>query len=208
MTALFPELQEQVKSDLASALACAWSQLEAAVQDGSDPFHTPVIATEGAYGPEARSVVLRSAKQGARELVFYTDARSPKLKWIRSAPKITWLFYDPVRKLQIRARAVCRVHVGDDVARAAWDSLRLSSRRTYLSTQAPGSWSDEPTSGLPAGLDLRVPSLEESESGFNNFAVVVTNVVEFEWLHLAANGHGRARYWWNGEELKGNWIVP
>ena len=66
------------------------------------------------------------------------------------------------------------------------------SRKCYLAKYSPGTESDIPTSGLTDKVENLGYSIEDSESGYENFCVIETKINTIEWLYLAANGHRRA----------------
>jgi 3-hydroxyisobutyrate dehydrogenase len=193
---------------LDDALRAVWSDLTHGAADARAPFHTPALACIGADGCDVRTVVLRRATPERRELAFHTDARAPKVADLCRNPATAWAFYDPARKIQVRAKGATRVHHGDDVAREAWERTPPMSRRCYLIQRAPSAVVDACMSGLPEPFVERSPTLEESEAGWANFAVCVTVVTRLDWLHLAAKGHRRAAFDWNGETFAGAWIIP
>jgi hypothetical protein len=58
-------------------------------------------------------------------------------------------------------------------------------------------------------LENRDPSEAESEAGRQNFAVVVCQVRQIDWLFLTPYGHRRANFTWNGSgQLRTCWLVP
>lgn len=186
-----------------------WDDLVRAVGERRNPFHTPVVASLGPEGVEAHVVALRRVTPERREMTFHTDLRAQKILRFREHPKVEWVFYDAVRRLQLRARGTMSVHAGDDpVARDAWERTKLMSRRCYLAEFGSGTRLDEPTSGLPAQFEGRSPTREESEAGYVNFAVCLTTIHRFERLHLAAHGHLRQAFTWNGETFEGVWLAP
>lgn len=186
-----------------------WDDLVRAVGERRNPFHTPVVASIGPDGVEAHVVALRRVTPERRELTFHTDIRAQKILRFRENPNVEWVFYDAVRKLQIRARGRMGVHAGDDpIARDAWERTKLMSRRCYLAEFGSGTVLDGPSSGLPAPFDTRSPTLEESEAGYVNFAVCLTTVHRFERLRLVANGHLRQAFTWNGETFEEAWLAP
>lgn len=197
-------------ADLTTILSAVWRALETGAQQAKHPFHTPVVATGGANDCDARVVVLRRASPALRELAFHTDARAPKVRLLQTCHTTAWAFYDPAAKVQVRAKGVTAVHIGDETAAQAWLRTKLMSRRCYLAETAPSTPVDEPTSGLPAALLARSPTAEESEAGFVNFAVCVTTVARLEWLYLAARGHRRAAFVWDAaaERWQGTWLTP
>ena len=58
----------------------------------------------------------------------------------------------------------------------------------------PGKVSNNPTSGFPEKFESEAPSSEESQKGFENFAVIKVIIEEIERLFLASQGHRRALF--------------
>ncbi|MFZ9916455.1 MAG: flavin-binding protein, partial [Phycisphaerales bacterium] len=118
-------------------------------------------------------------------------------------------FYDAGRKLQLRVAAVAEVHATGARADEAWARSAPSSRRCYLAPAAPGARCDAVSPNLPEALRLRVPTVEESLAGRVNFALVATRVTAIDWLHLASEGHERARFQRGDDGLwSGCWCEP
>ncbi|MGQ9896942.1 MAG: flavin-binding protein [Acidobacteriota bacterium] len=198
-------------ADLATILTSIWDTFEAGVREARHPFHTPVVATAGpSANCDARVVVLRRVSSEHRELAFHTDARAPKVRLLQAYHTTVWVFYDPTGKVQVRAKGRTLVHQGDTVAAAAWARTKLMSRRCYLAELAPSTPMEAPHSGLPPDLIERSPTTTESEAGFANFAVCVTQVVQLDWLQLAARGHRRAAFVWDEDAARwhGHWLTP
>ena len=98
-----PETLEEIVESI-------WTLLERGAADRREPFHCPALATAGADGPSVRTVILRKVFRAERVLLALSDRRAGKIAEIESEPRVTWVFYDARRKVQIRAagRAGCR----------------------------------------------------------------------------------------------------
>jgi pyridoxamine 5'-phosphate oxidase len=187
----------------------AYALLRRGVVDRRSAFHTPVFVTHGRDGfPAARTLVLRGFDADRRALVFHSGRRSGKIAEITANDRADCVFYDPRKKIQIRATGRCRIHHQDNVARRAWQRLPVFSRRCCLA-ESPGLISGGPTSGLPPELERSVPELDESEQGYANFVVIRFHMLELEWLYLSAHGHRRAGFEWSkiGVE-RAVWLTP
>ena len=201
---------EREFTSLAEVEEAAWALMARGAADRRSPMHTPVLGSIAADGrPALRTVVLRAVERATRSLRVHTDARSPKLAEFRADPRAELLLYDPGAKVQIRLAGRVTVHVGDDVARAAWDASTLFARRCYLAEAAPGSPAEAPVSGLPGWVEGRAPDRDEVSRGFANFAVLILRVEAVDWLYLAHSGHRRARFdWREGEGWQAGWATP
>ncbi len=185
----------------------AWVELARAVVDRKHVWHTPTLISIGLDGaPTARTVVMRSVCGERAELRCHTDRRSPKIAEIARDRRVSWHFYAPELKLQLRLFARATVHLDDDVADRSWESATLSSRRCYLAPAAPGTVCAEPSPNLPPHLLKRVPTVEESLPGRVNFSVISTEVHAMDWLWLASDGHRRARFTRDATGWDGKWI--
>lgn len=177
-----------------------WAQLARASRDHRHAFRHPVIATRSArFTVSARTVVLRAAVAAQARLDFFTDRRSAKLEGLGIEPSVGWCFYDPRRRVQVRAETRAVLHEGDEVARSAWSRQGDAARALY----APG-----PAPGTPLEDDAGCGKVD-GDVGFGNFVVAHCDVVELDWLWLAKEGHRRIRF---AREPDGHWagvpVVP
>ncbi len=196
-------------NDLDLTLDQAWTLWVRGGADRRSAFHTPVVATvdEGGF-PQARVMVLREADAASRSLRFHTDARSQKVQDLAAGGMITVLGYDPAAKIQLRVRGSGTILAQGDVVDMAWARTSLPSRKCYLAEPGPGSVSRLPTSGLMADYETRDPSLEESLPARAHFSVLMVTVASLEWVYLAAQGHRRARFDWDGISWSKSWLIP
>jgi hypothetical protein len=193
----------------AAILEQIWALLWRGVNQASDPFHTPVLGTVSMEGCHLRTVVLREVELAERLLLCHTDARSPKFHEIQKTPEVSWLFYHPREKLQLRIKGLATLHTDDEMADRQWRTSKLSSRRCYCAVTAPGTAQHEPSSGLPEKLVKRPPSEEESEQlGRQHFAVIVCQVMTIDWLYLQARGHQRVQFSWQENHFHATWVTP
>ncbi|MCB0288469.1 MAG: pyridoxamine 5'-phosphate oxidase family protein, partial [Calditrichaeota bacterium] len=139
-----------------------FGMLETGVSDRRDPLHTPVIGTVENNAPQLRTVIFRKFDPASRTLIFHTDFRTEKVAQIQNNPVVSWLFYHPERKVQLRIISDAKIHSDDSIADERWAASQLMSRRCYCIPMAPGTLSDSPESGLPEYLQLRRPTESES----------------------------------------------
>ena len=173
--------------------ALCWAELERATREREHAFRQPVVVSVDEEGyPAGRVLTLREARNTESKLRFHVDRRSPKFsQWMRQ-PVAAVVFYDGPAKWQIRIKGLADLHFENEFARRAWDSCHPMSKRTYLTMAAPGEEIDwDETSTYPAGLENRRPTLDESEAGYANFAVLMIEVLEMDSLHLVKDGHRR-----------------
>lgn len=185
-----------------------WKHLDLGTLERHHPFHTPVFGTICDDAPNLRVVVLRRFWRKSPRLAFHTHVGSPKVSEIQSNPNVSFAFYHPQEKLQIRVKGTARLHIDDELAEEQWLSTELFSRRCYIG-EAPTTESKKPISGLPEHLINRQPTAEESEAGRANFVVVSSTINSIDCLELAVRGHRRSLFLWHAAGgLETKWLTP
>jgi hypothetical protein len=184
---------------LAEFLQQAFLLVSRGVADRRSAFHTPTLATVSPDGwPEARTVVLRGFDPQARRLRLHTDQRSRKIAALTVEPRCEVHFYDAGWKLQLRLAGRASIHGDDAVAAAAWQASRPASRRCYSADPGPGSVVPHPPAA-PA----------DDAAGWPVFRVLMLDIRRVDVLELAAKGHRRARFTWNGDgAVDATWLMP
>jgi 3-hydroxyisobutyrate dehydrogenase len=195
-------------SSLEAIPAEVWTMLQRGAAKARDPFHTPVLGTVGPVEPNLRMVVLRRVIEPERLLICHTDRRSAKVEQIRATPRVSWHFYHPDEKIQLRLSGQATLHTADELADRQWAATKLMSRRCYCALEGPGAPSPEPTGGLPDHLVTRSPTEDESETGRHNFVVISTRIDFLDWLFLRARGHRRAQFSWLADRMTATWVAP
>lgn len=175
--------------------AC-WLELQQAVQQRGHPLRLMALATvaDGPGGPQAelRHVVVREAHAEAHALVFFTDARSPKVAQMHAHPQGTLLAWSERLGWQLRLRVVLTVETEGLGVSSRWARLKMSpAAHDYLSPLPPGT---------PVA-DRFVPE----RASRDHFSVVTARIEAIDWLELHADGHRRARFDADGQ---GQWLVP
>ena len=182
---------------------CIWSELESCVAQrrlpepgehaASEPPHewrVAVLATVDDGEADARSVVVREVDAAERRLVFYTDARSPKVRQIEASPQGTLVFFSRELGWQVRMQVRLAVETSGLAVSSRWARLQTSAgAHDYLAANAPGSPLDAPL----AELGVR-----------GHFAMIEAMAETVDWLELAPQGHRRAQFGGHG----GKWLQP
>lgn len=180
---------------LADIEQAVWQALQAAVSDRQHPWRTPVLATVAAEGgdalPDARTVVLREIDLAQRQLMFFTDARSPKVAQLRQQPLGTLVFWSAPLGWQLRCRVRLAAEVEGLAVSSRWARVKVSpAAQDYLSPLAPGSRLD----GAPA--------IDHAQRG--SFALLSARVERVDWLELHPLGHRRAVF----GDGPARWVQP
>ena len=199
-------MQPAYYEDLGEIQNKYWSMLDDAVNNRDSSFRIPVFICAHQNEIDGRIVVLRKSDRENNLLQFHTDLRSPKVDILNKNNKASLLFYDKEEKIQLRVKVECQINNQNKISQESWKKTQHISRRCYLTDSAPGTISDDPTSGMISKLEDFDYTMEQSEEGYRNFTVVKCKIKSFEWLYLAAKGHRRAKF--DLETNKSFWLVP
>jgi hypothetical protein len=176
---------------LALIEASVWQELLFAAQQADHEWRTMALGTVAGDEAQVRTVVLREVDSAARELVFFTDARSPKVAQMRQRPNGTLLCWSSRLGWQLRLRVTLDVQTSGLQVSSRWARLKLTpAAQDYLSPLPPGS---------PVA-----DRFEPERASRSHFAVVVASVLSADWLELHADGHRRALFGPAG----GQWLQP
>lgn len=202
-------IEKEIKwNTLENVLNGSWALLKRGVDDFNDPFHWPVLGTTGKDGSQLRTVILRQFILPDRVLVCHADARSAKVQEISDSDRVSWLFYHPDRKVQLRISGYAALHRNDQLANEQWKSTKITSRFNYATNEPPGTPIDKPSSGLSDLFRNKVPTLLESETYRKNFIAIACQIEHMDWLILKKLGNRCARFDWDGQGLNATWLVP
>lgn len=185
-----------------------WKWLSEGSLRGRDGFHTFTLANIFQGQPEVRTVVLRKVERFNRCLYAHTDKRSPKARQMGNGDQVALLFYDALRKVQIRIKARVSLLSEGRAFEEAWANTRLSSRKCYLTEKAPGTRLGIGGDSLSPHLRGKDPEWAESEAGLANFLLMRFEVQELDWLFLHNLGHRRAVIAYNLDGYEASWINP
>ncbi|MBT9595596.1 MAG: pyridoxamine 5'-phosphate oxidase family protein [Vitreoscilla sp.] len=168
-----------------------WAELGAAARTRGHPLRTAMLATVGGVaGCDARTVVLREADPEARELVFFTDARSPKAEQMVQHPRAVMVMWSAELGWQLRLTVGLTLETSGLAVSSRWARLKMTpAAQDYLSP-------------LPPGTPLAHPAPERASR--DHFAVVTAQVGSVDWLALDPAGHRRAIFDANGAR----WVQP
>lgn len=193
--------------DLDEMLEAAWSAMAEGAQNQTHPFHLSAFATQREGGASVRTMVLRFARRSERLLACSTDLRAAKTSELKRTPWAEWLFYDARSSVQIRACGPTLVRSNDPLARSEWTSTPLPIRAHYANPTPSGT--PLPASKLKRlGYRAREASmLLNSEAGYANFGVILTEVTNLDWLQITRTGAIHASFAWDGSQFAKSWIV-
>jgi pyridoxine/pyridoxamine 5'-phosphate oxidase len=186
-----------------------WKLLSEAVSDRKSAMHQVVVSTAVGDIAHMRTVVLRRADIKEKSLYFHTDIRSSKVDDLKQNGMLSWLTYDQSLRTQIRLSGPTIIHHNDEICKEHWSKTGHHSRRYYmLDTDSNKVLSDRST-GLSPLLTAFDYTLEDSEVGFEYFAVVETKVTWMEWYFTHNTGNLRASFDYDASSLiESRWLAP
>lgn len=160
-----------------------WKELGRASKDRHHAWRYPVLASVGRDGmANARTVVLRDVDTASQTLRIYTDARSPKVGELVSAPHAVFVFWSAQLNWQLRVRVAVSVETDRSKVDTYWQKIQQSAAvADYMGFAVPGSPYQETHGGAAA------------DNSVNHFALLNANILEIDWLELGRSGHRRAR---------------
>ena len=179
---------------LAQIHQACWQALADAARQKDHAWRLMALATVHGDAADLRTVVLREVDASRQTLVFFTDARSPKVGQIQTHPLATLMVWSAGLAWQLRLRVLLTVQTSGPAVAARWARIKQSpAALDYLSPLAPGA-------PLPAGWPGPTTPLAAAQ-----FAVVTATVQSIDWLALSADGHRRASF---DAEGRGTWLTP
>lgn len=193
---------------LSEVLETCFHLLDDAAINRKSPLHCPVVSTIGVKGPNQRIMVLREFDKHNNMLRFHTDYRSPKVNELANNENISILGYDPEKRIQLKLYGTAKIHNEGDLATEAWIQTDAMGRRCYLCEPGSGAKSSAPVSGLTGELQKRRPTIEETEAGRKNFAIMLVRLNQIDWMYLSSKGNRAASFHHDNDQWLGHWLIP
>ena len=170
--------------------AC-WQELARLPHNRLHAWRVMALATLADDAADLRSVVIREVNPEERTLLFFTDARSPKVSQIERQPAGSMLAWCNRLGWQLRLRVVLEVQTSGLSVSSRWARLKMTpAAHDYLSPLKPGT---------------PIEHHRPERGTRDHFAVVQARVQTIDWLELHAEGHRRAIFDASGQ---GQWVVP
>ncbi len=190
---------------LTSILDRSWRDLAMAIGEPRHPFRLGQFATVVPdRGVDVRTVVLRRVDRDLRQLWFYSDRRSDKIAEIAADPRVSWMFYDPMMRVQLRWSGRAQAILDGEIIEECWTGLNGTQREEFMHAASPGTILAGGVEGPTVSANRR--SVEEASAWF---CVIEVTVSRLDWLKLDVSGHLRARFDWNSSgESVADWVVP
>lgn len=183
----------------------AWSDLEKATGEPGHPYRLGELATvHPERGVAARTVVLRRVDRAGRRFWCFADRRSDKILEIEADPRIAWVSFDPMMRIQLRWSGRARVVVDGELVDASWAGMNDTQRDEYACAASPGTVLNEGWD-RPETPPKRVAPQEARQW----FCMIEILVERLDWLALNPVGHQRARFKWDSSgAMRSAWVAP
>jgi len=184
-------------------LVGAWKLCVDAAGRRDDAFRTPVlVSSHPAKGVQARVVVLRGGSEDDRTLDVHSDRRTDKVAAILADPRVSLLFWDAERQLQVRIEGIATVFDAlTSEGGAAFDALSDAARAAYRHHPDPGT-------PIPQADGYETDSDRADDLAHRFFRLIRIDAQRIEALSLANGTQARAAWTRAGEGWEARWIVP
>lgn len=169
----------------------AWQLLVRGANDARHPARTPTLATMGADGPKARTLILRKVDRGAGSVTLYTDAASTKVEELQADPRAALHIWDKGSQIQLRLSVVVTMAPG---ASDLWASMPEGAREVY---------GVEP----PPGTPIQDPEDFTREPNAQKFLELTLSIERLELVALGLPIHRRAEFR-RADDWQGQWLAP
>ena len=97
-------------NDLDKIVDAIWDLLLIGKNKSKSEFHQGYIATYNNNYPSIRTVVLRHVNKSKNTISFHTDIRSKKIEELKNNNKLSMLFYDHGKKIQLKISGICLLY--------------------------------------------------------------------------------------------------
>lgn len=169
--------------------------LKNALENNKHPFRYFTLATTDINStPRLRTVVLRKVDEHLN-LTTYTDRRSKKITHIQKQDRVSLLFYDPERLLQITVNAKANIITDDYILKTIWDQIPIVSKKSYTTELAPGK-------------EINTPDEIDYLENVHFFSAIKIIPDQIEYLRLKRSNHIRVLFKKANNDWKGSFLTP
>ncbi|MFD2565423.1 pyridoxamine 5'-phosphate oxidase family protein [Aquimarina rubra] len=169
--------------------------LKSAIETKTHPFRYFTLATSDFNSiPRLRTVVLRDVDDDLN-MIVYTDERSKKIANIQANNRVSLLFYDQKRLLQITIKAKAEIITDEKVIQQIWKQIPERAKKDY-------------TTELSPGREIQDPKEVDYLEGKHFFSAIKIIPARIEYLRLKRPNHIRVVFKKENGNWKGTYIVP
>ena len=175
------------------------------IQKAKHDYHSFVFSTVSKNKPDSRTVILRDFDEHQPAIWFHSDRRSKKILHLEENEKVSALFYDKSRKVQLRINGIADIEEDIEHNKRIWDSMRPESKLCYMGPYAPSQKINqfEPNTLKKSAHDL---DKKDEHLGLSRFCRIRIKIKKLDWLKLDYKGHQRLEFKF-GKKVKTQWIA-
>ena len=182
-----------------------WENINLGIQKAKHDYHSFVFSTVSKNSPDSKTVILRDFDEDQPAIWFHSDKRSKKILHLEDNKKVSALFYDKSRKVQLRINGIADIEEDIEHNKKIWDSMRPESKLCYMGPYAPSQKINqfEPNTLNKSAHDL---DKEDEHLGLSRFCRIRIKIKKLDWLKLDYKGHQRLEFKF-GKKIKTQWIA-
>ena len=182
-----------------------WENINLGIQKAKHDYHSFVFSTVSKNSPDSKTVILRDFDEDKPAIWFHSDKRSKKILHLEDNKKVSALFYDKSRKVQLRINGNADIEEDIEHNKKIWDSMRPESKLCYMGPYAPSQKINqfEPNTLNKSAHDL---DKEDEHLGLSRFCRIRITIKKLDWLKLDYKGHQRLEFKF-GKKIKTQWIA-
>ena len=182
-----------------------WENINLGIQKAKHDYHSFVFSTVSKNSPDSKTVILRDFDEDKPAIWFHSDKRSKKILHLKDNKKVSALFYDKSRKVQLRINGIADIEEYIQHNKKIWDSMRSESKLCYMGPYAPSQKISqfEPNTLEKSAHDL---DKEDEHLGLSRFCRIRITIKKLDWLKLDYKGHQRLEFKF-GKKIKTQWIA-
>ena len=186
-------------------LKSEWKNINLGIQKAKHNYHSFVLSTISNNSPDSRTVILRAFEEDKPAIWFHSDKRSKKILHLKKNKKVSALFYDKSRKVQLRISGLAKIDDNFKNNKRIWEAMRPESKICYMGPYAP---SQRINQFEPNILEKSAHNLNEEDEnlGLSRFCRIGIKINKIDWLKLDYKGHQRLEFEF-GKEIKAQWIA-
>ena len=182
-----------------------WENINLGIQKAKHDYHSFVFSTVSKNSPDSRTVILRDFDEHKPAIWFHSDKRSKKILHLKENKKVSALFYDKSRKVQLRINGIADIEEDIEHNKKIWDSMRPVSKLCYMGPYAPSQKINqfEPNTLKKSAHDF---DKKDEHLGLSRFCRIRITIKKLDWLKLDYKGHQRLEFKF-GKKIKTQWIA-
>ena len=182
-----------------------WKNINLGIQKAKHDYHSFVFSTVSKNSPDSKTVILRDFDEDKPAIWFHSDKRSKKILHLEDNKKVSALFYDKSRKVQLRINGIADIEEDIEHNKKIWDSMKPESKLCYMGPYAPSQKLNqfEPNTLKKSAHDL---GKEDEHLGLSRFCRIRIKIKKLDWLKLDYKGHQRLEFKF-GKKVKTQWIA-